>query len=84
MTKKSSALHDSVQQALTEYFAFLDGQKPTRLYELVLTEVETALLETVLHKTKGNQSLAAEVLGINRGTLRKKLQQYKLLDTDRH
>ena len=51
---------------------------PTGLYDLVLQEVERPLLETVMHFTHGNQTRAAEVLGINRSTLRKKLRQYGL------
>jgi Fis family transcriptional regulator len=49
------------------------------LYELVLGEVEPPLLRTVMEYTRGNQSRAAEILGINRGTLRKKLKTYGLL-----
>lgn len=50
---------------------------PSNLYKLVLQEVEEPLFETVLNYTRGNQSRAAEVLGINRTTLRKKLKQYR-------
>ena len=65
--------------ALAGYFAKLNGQKPAHLYDFVLREVEKPLLEAVLKYTSGNQSHAAEVLGINRGTLRKKLRMYNLL-----
>jgi len=48
------------------------------LYELLLSEVEKPLIETVLAHVQGNQTRAAEMLGINRGTLRKKMQQYDI------
>ncbi|WP_289007816.1 DNA-binding transcriptional regulator Fis, partial [uncultured Idiomarina sp.] len=54
----------------------LDGQDPEELYELVLSEVEAPLLEEVMTYTRGNQTRAATMLGINRGTLRKKLKKY--------
>ncbi|MCP4040605.1 MAG: Fis family transcriptional regulator, partial [Gammaproteobacteria bacterium] len=54
----------------------LDGHAPGGMYQLVISEVEAPLLETVLRYTESNQSRAAELLGINRGTLRKKLKQY--------
>ena len=71
-------LRAHVQAALHDYFRQLEGQMPTGLYDLVLQEVERPLLETVMHFTHGNQTRAAEVLGINRSTLRKKLRQYGL------
>lgn len=71
-------LRESVQTALDNYFAQLDGQQASNLYELVLAEVEAPMLETVMTVTRGNQTKAAEVLGLNRGTLRKKLKQYGL------
>lgn len=73
---KTSSLHKSVIQAMEDYFTHLDGQQPNRLYEMVLREVERPLLEIVLKHTANNQSLAAEILGISRGTLRKKLKEY--------
>ena len=71
-------LAKQVKMALELYFQDLDGQDPCDLYRLVLSEVEKPLLETVMKQTRGNQSKAAEVLGLNRSTLRKKLQQYDL------
>jgi Fis family transcriptional regulator len=68
-----------VETALQQYFLHLDGQPTNDLYQLVLTEVEEPLLEAVLSYTRNNQSKAAEMLGLNRGTLRKKLKQYNLL-----
>lgn len=65
-------------QALDSYFATLNGHQPGQLYDLVLREVEEPLFKAVLDYTEGNQSRAAEILGINRGTLRKKLKTYGL------
>jgi Fis family transcriptional regulator len=61
---------------MDRYFEHLGGQSTVNLYDLVMTEVETPLLMAVLEYTKNNQSKAAEILGLNRGTLRKKLKQY--------
>ena len=66
------------QDALTNYFDSLDGQKPGDLYELVLGQVEEPLFKAVMKYAKGNQSRASEILGINRGTLRKKLKTYSI------
>src|SRR5579872_5298108 len=77
---KNQPLHDSVRQALENYFMQLKGQSPNNLYELVLAEVEVPLLEAVMDYTKGNQSRAAIVLGLSSGTLRKKLKQYGMLE----
>lgn len=71
-------LNDMVRAALQQYFLDLDGHEPSGLYQLLLTEVERPLLEVVMHYAQGNQTRAAQVLGINRGTLRKKLKQYGL------
>src|SRR5688572_6270988 len=76
---KNQPLHDSVRQALESYFMQLKGQAPTNLYEMVLAEVEVPLLEAVMEYTKENQSRAAILLGISRGTLRKKLKLYGML-----
>lgn len=77
---KNQPLHDSVRQALESYFSQLKGQAPSNLYDLVLAEVEVPLLEAVMEYTKGNQSRAAILLGLSRGTLRKKLKIYGMLD----
>ena len=69
-------LRDSVKQALKNYFAQLNGQDVNDLYELVLAEVEQPLLDMVMQYTRGNQTRAALMMGINRGTLRKKLKKY--------
>ena len=65
---------------LHDYFASLNGHRPVRLYDMVLREVEEPLFRTVLNYSSGNQSRAAEVLGINRATLRKKLREFGLAD----
>ncbi len=72
-------LRDTVHQSLTSYFKQLDGQPVTDVYQMVLSEIEAPLFESVMAYTKDNQTKASEVLGLNRGTLRKKLKQYGLL-----
>ena len=74
------ALGNMAQEALEQYFQTLNGHKPEELYDLVIGEVEKPLFKAVLGYTGGNQSLAATILGINRGTLRKKLRRHGLLD----
>ncbi len=71
-------LRSCVERALQNYFTQLGDQLPSNLYELVLAEVEVPLLEVTLQKTRGNQTKAAHLLGLSRGTLRKKLKQYNL------
>jgi len=71
-------LRDHAQRALTDYFANLDGHRPAHLYDLVMREVEEPLFRAVLDHCGGNQSQAATILGINRGTLRKKLREFGL------
>ncbi|MDF2868377.1 MAG: fis 1 [Gammaproteobacteria bacterium] len=71
-------LRDCVLNALRNYFTQLDGELPRDLYNLVLNEIEAPLLEVVMDYTKGNQSKAAVLLGLSRGTLRKKLHLYSL------
>ncbi len=75
----SEPLHHHVERVVREYFLALDDQSPTDLYELILKEVELPLLKVVLEKTRGNQTKCAEILGLNRGTLRKKLKCYDLM-----
>jgi Fis family transcriptional regulator len=69
-------LRSLTEQALDDYFASLNGHAPGHLYDLVLREVEEPLFRAVLDYSEGNQSRAADILGINRGTLRKKLRVY--------
>lgn len=72
---KELPLRTHAEHALSQYFASLNGHRPAHLYNLVLREVEEPLLKAVLDYTEGNQVRAAGILGINRGTLRKKLRQ---------
>ncbi len=74
----NQSLRNSVRESLRQYFIRLEGQAPANLYELVLAEVEQPMLEMVLQYTGQNQSKAAKILGLSRGTLRKKMAQYDL------
>ncbi len=78
MTARQGPLAVCVQTALERYFRQLDGEKATDLYDLVLAQVEKPLLEIVMSHAGSNQCKAAEMLGINRNTLRKKLKQHGL------
>ena len=69
---------DSVKRSLERYFKDMDGEKPTSIYEMVLKNIEKPMIETVLEHAEGNLSLAAEMLGINRATLRKKMQRLRI------
>ncbi len=73
-----SQLSHAVKHSIRRYLFELDGTQPNNMYELVLKQVEQPLFEAILEHTKGNQSRAAELLGLNRGTLRKKLRSYNL------
>lgn len=75
---KTNGLSDSVRIAMEKYFEDLDGQTPNDLYELVISQIEKPLFETVMNHTRGNMSRASEVLGLNRGTLRNRLIKYGL------
>lgn len=75
----SKPLRKHTEEALHHYLKSLNGERPGDLYELVLGEVEEPLLKVVMDYTQGNQSQAAGILGINRGTLRKKLKTYSLI-----
>jgi len=78
-TSNEPSLRDSVEKAVTNYFQHLDGQDVSDVYDMVLAEIEAPMLEVVMNFTRHNQTRAAHVLGLNRGTLRKKLKQYGLL-----
>jgi len=71
-----STLHEQVTQTVKNYFTNLDGAEPVELYKLVLEEVEVPLFEATMSFTKNNQSKAARILGLARGTLRTKLKKY--------
>ncbi len=72
-------LRKHTEEALNGYFKSLNGDRPGDLYEFVMGEVEEPLFRAVMDYTDGNQSQAAGILGINRGTLRKKLKTYSLI-----
>ena len=71
-------LRDCVREAVEHYFDQMSDHDINGLYQMVISETEQPLLETVMTQTRGNQSKAAQILGISRSTLRKKLAQYDL------
>jgi len=73
-------LSEQVTATLEQYFKDLDGQDTTNLYEMVLQQVEKPLLDYVLEHTENNQTRTAQILGINRNTLRKKMLKYQMID----
>lgn len=73
-----SQLYNAVKHSIRRYLYELEGDEPNDMYNMVLRQIEQPLLETVMEHTRGNQSRAAEYLGLNRGTLRKKLRLYDL------
>ena len=68
-----------VRESLEQYFRDLKGSQPHAMHEMVLRTVEKPLFEVVMKQAEGNQSKAADWLGLNRNTLRRKLQEHKLL-----
>ena len=72
-------IQEVVKKSLEKYFKDLGEQRPSNIYEMVVLTVEKPILEAVMERAQGNQSHAAEMLGINRNTLRKKLQQHGLI-----
>jgi Fis family transcriptional regulator len=77
--QKTHTLRDCVEETMQNYFADLEGHDASNVYDMVLSEVEAPLLQVVMQYTHNNQCKAAQVMGINRGTLRKKLKRYGLL-----
>jgi len=77
MTRQNE-LAESVRRALERYFRDMDGEQPSDIYDMVLKNVEKPMIETVLGKAQGNLTLAAAMLGIDRNTLRKKMQQLRI------
>ena len=75
----SNEIGHSVERSLDEYFRRLDGEPPHGIYDMVIAHVERALLASMLERSNGNQTHAAEMLGLNRNTLRAKLAKYKLI-----
>ncbi len=76
---KGSSLRQSVRLAVRAYLEELEGELGSEVYQMVLAEVEAPLLEEIMQYTRNNQTRASQMLGLNRGTLRKKLKQYGLL-----
>jgi len=75
----SSELSDCVRRSLNGYFRDLDGQAPHAIHGMLLKCVEGPMLEVVMKQATGNQTVAAEMLGISRGTLRRMLIEHELL-----
>jgi len=73
-------LRESAQKAIDYFLEQLDGQPCSELHDMVMAQVEEPLLRAVMAFTSGNQSKAAEMLGLNRGTLRTKLRRYGLMN----
>lgn len=76
--KPHTLLCQSVSDALRQYLKDLNGEEPVNLHSMVISEAEKPLLELVMEQARSNQSRAAKMLGINRNTLRKKLNFYNL------
>lgn len=72
----SNEIGRSVEKSLDEYFRRLDGEAPHGIYDMVIGSVERTMLATILHRAGGNQTQAADMLGLNRNTLRTKLSKY--------
>ena len=77
--QRQHTLREHVEIAMSDYFDQLEGQSVSDLYELVISEVEAPLLEAVMSHCRNNQTKASVALGLNRGTLRKKLKKYGML-----
>jgi Fis family transcriptional regulator, factor for inversion stimulation protein len=78
MKQQTSEIADCIRKSLDRYFTDLDGARPRAIYDMVIRNVEKPLLEAVLTQADGNQTIAAQMLGINRNTLRKKMAQHKI------
>ena len=76
--ERESELSLTVRRMMKQYFKDLDGEKPCGIYNMVVNSVEKPLLEVIMNHAQGNQTRAAELLGINRNTLRKKLLEHGL------
>ena len=76
---KPKPLKESANDSIQSFLDTLDGEPCRDLYAMVMAQVEEPLLTAVMSYTRGNQSKASEMLGLNRGTLRKKLREHKLL-----
>ena len=76
--KKNDPLAECVTHSIEQYFHDLNGETPNNLHNFFINEVEKPFLEVVMKHVNGNQTRAADILGINRNTLRKKLKNYNL------
>jgi Fis family transcriptional regulator, factor for inversion stimulation protein len=74
----STDLADCVRRTLNRYFRDLDGEAPHAIHDMVIACVEKPMLETVMKQAHGNQTVAAEMLGISRSTLRRKLAEHNI------
>jgi len=81
MNSPTITIADCVRQHLDKFFHDLEGDNANAVYDMVLNAVERPLLEFIMERSEQNQSVASKMLGINRNTLRKKLQQHSLLDS---
>ena len=79
MNARNNEIADAVVRTLDQYFRDLDGEKPAAIHDMVIRNVERPMLEFILQQAKGNQTVAADMLGINRNPLRRKLTDYDLL-----
>ena len=75
---RTNELHDAVTRSLERYFKDMDGEQPTSIYDMVLKNVEKPMIELVLGQAEGNLTLTATMLGIDRNTLRKKMQRLRI------
>ena len=73
---RENELSTTVRKVMRQYFKDLDGEKASGIYDMVVLAVEKPMLEVVMFQAQGNQTRAAQLLGLNRNTLRKKLQQH--------
>ena len=74
----SNEIGKTVEKSLDEYFRKLDGEQPHGIYDMVIANVERTLIASVMARTNGNQTQAADMLGMNRNTLRAKLSKYHI------
>ncbi|MGL4575002.1 MAG: Fis family transcriptional regulator [Burkholderiaceae bacterium] len=76
---QTNSIEDCVKRNLEKYFKDIDGEEVTGVYDMVISAAERPMLEVVMQRAEQNQSLAAQMLGINRNTLRKKLIEHGML-----
>lgn len=78
-TQETLTISECVKANLDKFFEDLEGEHAKSVYDMVLTAVERPMLEVVMAKANSNQTIASQMLGINRNTLRKKLQQHGMI-----